>query len=78
MYVLSLFQAEDSDAVVVRVYESFGGTAKFALHSILPFKKITRCNGLEEDTDTQIAWNGHGSEEIILTPFQLATFKLHL
>lgn len=41
-------QAEDSNALIVRVYESYGGTAVFNIKSPLPVKAISSCNGLEK------------------------------
>lgn len=69
-------KAEDEDnALVVRVYESFGGTAAFNIRSALPVKSIHSCNGLEEDV-AALSWKEGKSEEIVLTPFKLASFKI--
>eukprot|EP00026_Physarum_polycephalum_P001500 Phypoly_transcript_01502.p1 GENE.Phypoly_transcript_01502~~Phypoly_transcript_01502.p1 ORF type:complete len:1033 (+),score=184.98 Phypoly_transcript_01502:1-3099(+) len=69
-------KAEDTDAWIVRVYESFGGTAHFSLKSVLPVKSISSCNGLEADI-AQLAWREGLSEAIVLTPFKVASFKIH-
>ncbi|XP_061176887.1 alpha-mannosidase 2C1-like [Saccostrea echinata] len=42
-------KSEDRDnALVLRLYECFGGHTKVKLTVDLPFKKVQRCNGLEE------------------------------
>jgi len=68
-------KAEDSDAWVVRVYEAYGGTAHFSFKSVLPVKSITSCNGLEADIG-KLKWVDGLSEEIVLTPFKVASFKI--
>eukprot|EP01112_Ceratiomyxa_fruticulosa_P015164 TRINITY_DN4432_c0_g1_i2.p1 TRINITY_DN4432_c0_g1~~TRINITY_DN4432_c0_g1_i2.p1 ORF type:complete len:1042 (+),score=228.32 TRINITY_DN4432_c0_g1_i2:83-3208(+) len=69
--------AEDKDGVVLRVYESLGGLAKFKLSSSLPFKGLVKCSGLEAQ-EKHLQWDRGVSEEITLTPFQVNTFKLLL
>ncbi|KAI8065635.1 glycosyl hydrolases family 38 N-terminal domain-containing protein [Gongronella butleri] len=44
-------KAEDSDALVLRLYEAYGGHASFRLHCNVPMKKIVRCNILEDESE---------------------------
>ena len=69
-------KAEDSDAIVVRMYESFGCRQSAVLSSTLPVVSATRCNLLEE-LDEAVVWD-NGRLAFELTPFQIVTFKLKL
>ncbi len=62
-------KAEDSDALIVRLYESCGGRGKVKLESAETFQKITRCNLLERQ-DTE--WR----DEFEIAPFEVVTLKL--
>jgi alpha-mannosidase len=68
-------KAEDSDAIIVRLYESHGGRCRAKLTSALPIKSATLCNLLEED-QAPLAWNDGAALEF--TPFKLVTLKLSL
>lgn len=74
-------KAEDSDDVIVRLYESHGGRCDVTLTSSLPVKRVTRCNLLEEDEKgdnaAALQWNNN-SVTFSVKPFQILTFKLHL
>ncbi|MCY3022315.1 MAG: glycosyl hydrolase-related protein [Planctomycetota bacterium] len=67
-------KAEDSDAIVVRLYEAHGarGTAKLACAA--PFKKAVFCNILEEEG--RAAAVRDGCIAVPYTPFQIVSLKL--
>jgi alpha-mannosidase len=69
-------KAEDSEAIIVRLYESFGCQQRAVLSSSLPVLSATRCNLLEEQ-DEPAAWE-NGALAFDLSPFQIVTFKLKL
>ncbi|MFN8373340.1 MAG: alpha-mannosidase [Anaerolineae bacterium] len=69
-------RAEDSDALVVRLYEACGGHAAVTLHSSLNVKSVTRCNLLEED-EAALEWH-HGATQFTLAPFKVVTLKFAL
>jgi len=66
-------------SVVCRVYDAMGGKSKGVLEwGVLPVKKVTKCNVLEDDEDEiQIASDGKGIE-IEIRAFEVATFRLQL
>jgi alpha-mannosidase len=70
-------KAEDSDAIIVRLYEAFGMRGQARLRSSLPVKSICRCNLLEENEGAPLKWED-GEAEFEVTPFQLVTFKLEI
>ncbi len=67
-------QAEDSDALIVRVYEAYGRRTRAALDFALPLAQASECNLMEEE-DVTLA---HGSHHLDfeLKPFEIKTFKL--
>ncbi|MCL5994751.1 MAG: alpha-mannosidase [Chloroflexi bacterium] len=69
-------QAEDSNAIIARLYEAHGkrGTVRFT--STLPVKAVSRCNLLEED-DQKLAW-ADGGVDVEVTPFQIVTLKMEI
>jgi len=69
-------KAEDSDALIVRLYESFGSRQNVILSSSLPVVSAARCNLLEAE-DEPLAWQD-GKVQFELTPFQIVTLKLKL
>ncbi len=69
-------KAEDSDAIIVRLYESYGCQESAILSSSLPVVSATRCNLLEEQ-DEPVVWR-NGRLAFDLGPFQIATYKLNL
>lgn len=71
-------KAEDTDDLIVRLYESHGTRGSAQLRSTLPFRRFGRCNLLEDETeDTKAAWNPEGIE-FSFKPFEIITFKLSL
>jgi len=69
-------KAEDSDAIIVRLYEAHGKRGVCRLESPLPVNAATQCNLLETD-QSHLEWNNNGVD-ISYTPFQLITLKLDL
>ncbi len=69
-------KAEDSDAIVVRLYEAHGKRGLCRLESHLPVTVVSQCNLLETD-ESQLDWTDNGVD-IPYTPFQLITLKLDL
>jgi alpha-mannosidase len=71
-------KAEDSDDIVLRLYESKGTYGSARLHASLPFRSIVRCNLLEDDIDgSKLDWDANGLE-FNFKPFEIITFKLSL
>lgn len=69
-------KAEDSDAIIIRLYEAHGKRGSCRLESPLPFIAVTSCNLLEVD-EHKLDWVNDGVE-ISYTPFQVITLKLIL
>ena len=69
-------QAEDSHAIIVRLYEAHGTHGAARLSSALPVQSATRCNLLEEE-DSPLDW-AEGGVTLKFTPFQIITVKLVL
>jgi hypothetical protein len=67
-------KAEDSNAIVVRLYEAFGAHATVRLSSTLPFRAATKCNLLEEGD--QPVRRTRGGVTLKLRPFEIVTIKL--
>lgn len=73
--------AEESDAVVVRLYEAFGGRQSFQLTTSLPVRHAEVVNVLEEPMEATEADAYHVSLQGptirgVLTPFRVLTLKL--
>ncbi|HET9783297.1 MAG TPA: alpha-mannosidase [Candidatus Dormibacteraeota bacterium] len=62
-------RADDSDAVIVRLYEAWGRPCRAKVTTSLPARRITLCDLLERD----IAETGL---ELDFTPFKIQTLKL--
>ncbi|CAO3640016.1 unnamed protein product [Cunninghamella blakesleeana] len=45
-------KAEDSDDIIIRLYEAYGGHARARFHCSLPMKSICSCNILEDELET--------------------------
>ena len=69
-------QAEDSRALIVRLYEAHGARGRVRLTSALPVRKATRCNFLEDD-EAPLTWR-NGGVTFAFRPFQIVTLKLAL
>ncbi|KAG0651153.1 Alpha-D-mannoside mannohydrolase [Hyphodiscus hymeniophilus] len=63
-------------SVIVRIYDSLGGTSKGTIETSLDVKKVFRTNILEDDEDEIKIENG--KVDITLRPFEVATFRLQL
>jgi alpha-mannosidase len=69
-------KAEDSNDIIVRLYESFGTRRKVRLSSSLPVQSAVRCNLLEDDEASE-HWS-NGGIELHLKPFEIVTLKLRI
>jgi alpha-mannosidase len=67
-------RAEDSDAVIVRLYEAWGGRCRARLTSSLPVSRAYLCDLLERERDKVEVRDGQ--LEVELTPFKILTLKL--
>lgn len=67
-------KAEDSNALIIRLYECHGARGTANLRCALPFKSATFCNALEEDMSRAKSQN----DEIQITyePYKIITVKL--
>ncbi|KAF9897474.1 Glycoside hydrolase, 38 vacuolar alpha mannosidase, partial [Lobosporangium transversale] len=72
-------RAEDSDHVILRLHEAFGGRAMFKLKSVLDIQTIHRCN-IMEDEGVPVDYNKNQKTSgwIILHAFEILTLKLKL
>ena len=69
-------KAEDSNDLIVRLYEVHGTRGPVRLSSPLPVESVKRCNLLEEDEAT-LAW-ADGGVDFEIGPFKIVTLKLAL
>ncbi|HVN15903.1 MAG TPA: alpha-mannosidase [Anaerolineales bacterium] len=69
-------KAEDSDALILRLYESRGTRGSFHLTSSLPLRSATLVN-LLEDKLADLNWSGDGIE-LEFKPFQIITLLLKM
>jgi alpha-mannosidase len=67
-------KAEDSDDLIVRLYEANGTRARVRLRSPLPVRSVARCNLLEEEQG-RLHWRD-GGVDFDLGPFRIVTLKL--
>ncbi|MEI8194721.1 MAG: glycoside hydrolase family 38 C-terminal domain-containing protein [Phycisphaerae bacterium] len=69
-------QAEEGDALIVRLYEAYGqrGPARLTVH--VPFKKATAVDLLERPTDLYTVRATGMTIDLELTPFAIRTIKL--
>jgi alpha-mannosidase len=63
-------------SVIVRIYDSLGGTSKGTIETSLDVKKVFKTNILEDDED-EIKIE-KGKVDVTLRPFEVATFRLQL
>ena len=66
--------AEDSDAVVIRLYEAWGGRCRARVRTSLPVSRAFLCDLLERNREEIEARDGQ--LELDLTPFKIMTLKL--
>jgi alpha-mannosidase len=69
-------KAEDSDNLILRLYEAHGTRGTVRLSSSLPVKSAVRCNLLEDEAEA-LEWSD-GGVSLDMTPFQIVTLKLSL
>ncbi len=72
--VEAIKRAEDSDAVIVRLYEAWGRGCKARLRTTLQLSRAFLCDLLERERE-EVAVND-GVIELDLTPFKIVTLKL--
>ena len=70
-------KAEDSDEIVVRLYEAHGTQTNAALATELPVLSAHRCNLLEDEEGPEIRLV-NGSLAFSIKPFEIVSFKLKL
>jgi len=63
-------------SVILRIYDSLGGTSKGTIETTLDVKKVWKTNVLEDDEEEITI--GKGKIDITLRPFEVATFRLQL
>lgn len=69
-------KAEDSDAVIVRMYESFNKRTDTVINTGFDFKKVTLCDLLENDIKT--VKTGKREIPVSLKPFEIVTLKIEV
>jgi alpha-mannosidase len=63
-------------SVILRIFESLGGQGKGAIETTLDVKKVWKTNALEDDEEELKIEKG--KVDIVLRPFEVATFRLQL
>ena len=67
-------RAEDSDALVLRLYEAHGARGQARLRVVAPFSSARRANALEDDGE---ALDVDGDEVVVpYRPHEIVTLKL--
>jgi alpha-mannosidase len=72
--VEAIKRAEDSDAVIIRLYEAWGGRCRARVNTSLPASRAFLCDLLERNRDEIKVRDGQ--LELELTPFKILTLKL--
>src|SRR5205814_1777380 len=67
-------KAEDSDALMLRLYEAHGARGIARLSSPLPVQSVVRCSLLEDEL-APLDWLD-GGVDIPVSPFEVITLKL--
>ncbi|XP_067676856.1 alpha-mannosidase 2C1-like isoform X2 [Haliotis asinina] len=66
---------EDPQSLILRLYESFGGSVSATLSTLLPIRSVSRCNGLEEmladEEDVEFIPDHPATIRLSLDPFQI-------
>ena len=70
------FGKKTGKSVVLRIYDSLGGTSRGCIETSLDVKRVWKCNVMEDDGE-EIEFE-KGKIEIVLRPFEVATFRLQL
>ncbi len=70
-------KAEDSDALIVRLYECHGARGQTTLRTALPFTRAERVNLLEENAEALTGADpARGTVPIAFRPFEIITIRL--
>jgi alpha-mannosidase len=69
-------KAEDSDAIILRLYEAHGKRGTCRIESSLPVTSVSQTN-LLENQDSPLEWDENGVD-IHYSPFKLITLKLNM
>ncbi|KAF9960191.1 Glycoside hydrolase, 38 vacuolar alpha mannosidase [Mortierella alpina] len=70
-------RAEDSDDIIVRLHEAYGGRAMFKLKTELNIQSIRRCNILEDDgAAVEFNKEHRTSGWLVMRAFEILTLKL--
>jgi alpha-mannosidase len=72
--VEAIKRAEDSEAVIIRLYEAWGGRCRARVNTSLPASRAFLCDLLERNRDEIKVRDGQ--LELELTPFKILTLKL--
>ncbi len=72
--VVTIKRAEDSDAIVVRLYEAWGGRCRAHVRTKLPAARATLCDLLERER-AEVAVHD-GELDLEFEPFKIITLKL--
>lgn len=70
------FPKRKGKSIILRIYDSLGGTSKGTIETSLDVKEVWRTNLLEDDEEKITIEKG--KVNIILRPFEVATFRLQL
>ncbi|KAJ1975727.1 Glycoside hydrolase, 38 vacuolar alpha mannosidase, partial [Dimargaris verticillata] len=68
-------KAEDSDALILRFYEAYGGQGRGHLRTPLKIAQAHVCN-LLEDEQRALVWDAEKGLALTLKPFQILTLKV--
>ncbi|XP_060596944.1 alpha-mannosidase 2C1-like isoform X1 [Ruditapes philippinarum] len=72
-------KSEEDRALVIRLYESYGGGCSATLSTTIPLQKVTVVNGLEDEQSNNCDLNvEEGKIYFRLKPFQILSLKLYL
>jgi alpha-mannosidase len=70
------FAKRKGRSIILRIYDSLGGTSKGTIETTLDVKNVWKTNVLEDDLEPMLIEKG--KVEICLRPFEVATFRLQL
>lgn len=63
-------------SIILRIFDSLGGTSRGCIETALDVKRVWKTNVLEDDGE-ELKYDG-GKVQIVLRPFEVATFRLQL